>query len=69
MSYCKCEKCGKVVEDTELGSKMEQVSSDPPMYEPRACCPECGHEDFDDVLWCSVCGTYYYEDEGHECNT
>lgn len=64
-NYFVCRNCGAVGSKDDLYPSREFVGycGDAPAYEDRACCPECGGDDFDDAELCSVCQNIVAKDE------
>lgn len=61
----KCEKCGRLIQDFEIGEKRSYVGEfwGRDVYENLSCCPDCGCDDIGEVFECSQCGEWFYKEE------
>ena len=57
----KCESCGAIFE--EPADRKEQVGYEPYDVETFGVCPECGSEDFYEVVQCEECGDWFSPEE------
>lgn len=61
----KCEKCGRLIQDFEIGEKRSYVGEfwGRDVYENLSCCPDCGCDDIFEVFECIQCGEWFCKEE------
>lgn len=59
----KCYECGATFSEPE--SYQERVGEyfGTPAYVDRCCCPNCRHDEYEEVHQCEICGEWFFDEE------